>query len=302
MLQNQPETLLLFAQSKQDYSLVSGRIAAQPTVTEEDLVDMLQARDPTEDAARILRQQSRIDPDALGYAERLQQRPEFQIWLLSESPGLLLVDGACRDQGVGRTSPMSIFTASMASSLLRAKAGVVLQFFCAHHTDPNAPDSGPKGLVKSITSQLLMYPQFQGLSNTDFADQSLLDAVAGNNLDALCYLFENIFQQVDPGTLIYVLIDSIPSFESDLHGHGERMESVLAMFRLLINGVLNGSTPGPRLKLFMTSPNRSLRLFRHVDRQTEHVRLDGQIAHGHSTRRGGGGRLVDLGSRRSRDW
>lgn len=86
--------------------------------------------------------------------------------------------------------------------------------------------------------------------------------------------FERLFWQIQPDTLIYVLIDSVSDFESDLHDYGERMDRVLVLFQTLIRQVLQGFAAGPKLKLFMTSPNRSHRLVYRVDQAKESIRLN----------------------------
>jgi hypothetical protein len=213
-----------------------------------------------------------MSDEALGYATLLRQKRQFKDWLSSEWPSLVLVDGCCRNESVGRTSPMSFFTASFASTLLQAQSGIVLQFFCSHHIDPQRENSGPRGLLRSIISQLLLYPKPYNIA-LDFVDQSLYDAVEASNTEALCFFFERLFWQIHPNTIVYVLIDSISDFESNLHGYGERMDRILALFQTLIRQVLQGNAMGPKLKLFMTSPNRSHRLVNHIDRAEENIRL-----------------------------
>ncbi|KAM0247238.1 hypothetical protein ACHAQJ_009923 [Trichoderma viride] len=244
-----------------------------PVLTESDITSLLQTPDPIGDAERILRKESLMSDEALGYATLLRQKRQFKEWLSSEWPSLVLVDGCCRTESVGRTSPMSFFTASFASTLLQAQSGIVLQFFCSHHIDPQKENAGPKGLLRSIISQLLLYPKPYNLT-LDFVDQSLYDAVAASNTEALCFLFERLFWQIQPATIIYVLIDSISDFESNLHDYGERMDRVFALFQTLIRQVLQGFAAGPKLKLFMTSPNRSHRLVYQVDRAEEIIRLN----------------------------
>lgn len=229
-----------------------------------------------------------MSDEALGYATLLRQKRQFKEWLSADWPSLVLVDGCSRGESVGRTSPMSYFTASFASTLIQAQTGIVLQFFCGHHTDPQKENSGPKGLLRSIISQLLLYPKSYNLS-LNFVDQSLYDAVAASNTEALCFFFERLFWQIQPDTIIYVLVDSISDFESDLHDYGERMDRVLILFQTLIRQVLQGFAAGPKLKLFMTSPNRSHRLIYRVDQAKESIRLN---AAGLGDIRGGGDRLM----------
>lgn len=242
-------------------------------LTESDLIALLQTADPTEDVERILRRRGLMSGDAIGYANVAALKPQFKDWLHSGQPCLILVDGCCREEGVGRTSPMSIFTASLASALLQTQPIIVLQFFCGHHVDPNSPQSGPKGLLRSIIVQLLLYPKPCDLV-LEFIDQDLLNLVSEGAMEALCFLFEGLFWQIDPTTTVYVLVDSVSDFESDFLGFGQEMDRLFVLFRKLIGDVRHGSFLGPRMKLFMASANRSHRISRQVDRATEYVRLN----------------------------
>ncbi|UKZ52462.1 hypothetical protein TrVGV298_006239 [Trichoderma virens] len=69
-------------------------IQHMPALTENDIVNLLQTPDPIADAERILRKESLMSDEALGYATLLRQKRQFQEWLSSEWPGLVLVDGA----------------------------------------------------------------------------------------------------------------------------------------------------------------------------------------------------------------
>lgn len=258
---------------------MSPNLAPQPVVqyaqalTESDIINLLQTPDPIGDADRILRKESLMSDEALGYATLLRQKRQFKEWLSADWPSLVLVEGCSRGESVGRTSPMSYFMACFASTLIQGQTGIVLQFFCGHHIDPQQENSGPRGLLRSLISQLLLYPKSYNFS-LNFVDQSLYDAVAASNTEALCFLFERLFWQIQPNTIIYVLIDSVSDFESDLHDYGERMDRVLILFQTLMRQVLQGFNAGPKLKLFMTSPNRSHRLIYRVDQAKESIRLN----------------------------
>lgn len=241
--------------------------------TIDDVLEALQAIDPTTDAHNILRKEALIGSDAIEHANTLRIKPQFKAWLTADSPSLLIVDGCCRDLSVGRTSPMSVFTASLASTLLMAQTGIVTQFYCAQHADPRSNDSGPKSLLRSLINQLILYPK-PGEPSLDFVDKSLLDAVAGQNTNAICFLFEKLFWQIDANTSIYVLVDGLSDFESSLHGFAEKMDRVFDLFRKLIDAVKHSPGAGPKLKVLMTSPNRSHRIARLVNHADEYIRLD----------------------------
>lgn len=228
--------------------------------------------DPKTDAESTLRLARLMKDGAIAYAHGLRLNPQFIDWLSSEQPRLILVDGCCAREGTRSASPMSVFTASLASCLFQEEASVVVQFFCGYHLDQRSMHPGPAGLLRSVTSQLLMYLESDELELGPI-DPSLYDAVLEDDTIALCTLFENIFWQVEPHNTVYVLIDGLNAYESRLLGFEEGVSCVFEMFRRLERSVLEGWAPGPTLKLLIANPGRSQVVVRHVNGRTEYVRL-----------------------------
>lgn len=261
--------------------------------TLQDMIHRLRVPDPTTDGLEILSKNSQLSDQAISYINALGAKPHFLDWLASPSPRLLLVDGHSRDAGVGRTaSPMSFFTASLAASLIRDGQGVTLQFFCGRHADPEtdadtdaslAMSSGPNALLRSLIAQLALHPSSGIPPPGPAIDAYLASQALQNDTNALCVLFETLFWHVPRGVTVYMLLDSISDFETDAHGFWAELERVFDMFRSLMDISVNTDGPGPTLKVLMTTPNRSHRLFRRVGREGEHIMLH--------ARDGDGGRL-----------
>lgn len=108
------------------------------------------------DVEIIRRQGANVAAEGLEHARKLMAMPQFNEWLSKDSPELLLVDGHCQNFGHGKTSPLSVFCASLASTLDQSESLVILQYFCGHHVlDSNGIPGGPLGLIQSLLTQLL---------------------------------------------------------------------------------------------------------------------------------------------------
>jgi hypothetical protein len=140
----------------------------------------------------MLRLTHAMQPEGLEKVRSLISTEQFRNWMGLPFPNVLLVDGNCRDQGQGRTSPLSIFCASLAATLAQSESNIVLHFFCGHHSHPQYDAvSGPTGLLRSLITQLVLYPNVCTMSAVTM-EQSMWEAVARYEVPALLALFEQI--------------------------------------------------------------------------------------------------------------
>ncbi|KAJ4344822.1 uncharacterized protein N0V89_012566 [Didymosphaeria variabile] len=151
--------------------------------------------DPTpmlQETQSILRLTHAMQPDGLTKVRSLISTGQLRAWMSLPFPNVLLVDGHCRDQGQGRTSPLSIFCASLAATLAQSSSNIVLHFFCEHHSQPEYDAvSGPAGLLRSLITQLLLYPDACNMP-TVALEQSMWEAISRHEVPALLSLFEQI--------------------------------------------------------------------------------------------------------------
>ena len=202
----------------------------------------------------ILRQSNSLRPQALGKARWLLSTVQFRNWLEKPFSCILLVDGYCRDDGIGKISPLSVFCASLATTLSQTGSSIVLHFFCDSHSRiEQDPVSGPAGLVRSLITQLLLYPDSPDIY-LDPMDQSLYEAVSHWNVQALVFLFGLLVRNMDDSKTIICLIDSISDFETPLQGWDKQILDVIQQLR----SIVDRQRSGPALKLLMTSANRAL--------------------------------------------
>ncbi|KAF7502156.1 hypothetical protein GJ744_006881 [Endocarpon pusillum] len=250
------------------------RFIHSQNVTADSLLDILNAPDTLADAERIVRQANSIIPRSLDRARWLMVTPQFKDWFGSAPSSLLLVDGYSKDQGRGKTSPVSILCTSFATMLVETRAGIVLQFYCGHS---NLPDhlAGPKALLRSITSQLVLFPKGFDLA-FDSLHPGAIKNMQNNDINSLCYCFEHLLRQIPLSTSVYVIIDGVSSFESSPLDFDDDLDFVFYKFRQLVDTTGFNGNSGPRLKVLMTSAHRSVRLAmrQDVDRSREYVSLN----------------------------
>lgn len=207
-----------------------------------------------EDVERIRRQGTNVALEGLAHAKKLMTMESFSSWLGQDDSRLLVVDGHCKNFGYAKTSPLSIFCASLASTLSQSSSLVVLQFFCGHHTmDSGDLLGGPLGLIKSLLGQLLHQPN-DVLPAELYLASNLYDQASHENIDQLCQVFEALFSQIDPTKITICLIDSIADYEGTFGGWVNGMCLIADQLKYMVHRFA-GSTP--IFKVLMTSAEKS---------------------------------------------
>ncbi|KAI1263448.1 hypothetical protein F5Y18DRAFT_394486 [Xylariaceae sp. FL1019] len=227
---------------------------------------------PIEDLGLVLKKSSRMDSNETGRARWLMRTTKFQMWIKNPHHHLLMADGAMRPEKI---SPMSIFTATMATSLLQVPAAVVLQFFCGKNLDSDVEDGtpGPQGMLRSLISQLLLHftppsPNLSAISSTDFVGE-----LQHWNFSALSEVLRILITQVPPSTTLYMLLDGISYYEQ-----GQWLPE-LQYFVGLLRYIMS-STGSPCLKILLTNSGRSTEIRDMLNLEWEYVSLAaGNIDH-----------------------
>ncbi|KAF2440888.1 hypothetical protein P171DRAFT_523914 [Karstenula rhodostoma CBS 690.94] len=202
----------------------------------------------------MLRLTHAMQPQGLEKVRSLISAEQFSSWMGLPFPNVLLVDGHCRDQGQGRTSPLSIFCASLAATLAQTGSNIVLHFFCGHHSNPQYDAvSGPAGILRSLITQLILYPNACTMPAVAM-EQSMWEAVARHEVPALLALFEQILLSLPPSKTIYTILDNVSDYQGSLNDYARPTMHILQYLHRLADE----RRPGPRLKLLMTSANRTV--------------------------------------------
>ena len=225
-------------------------------ITKDDLLmhlDLHEVGSIAEDVDRIRQQGTNVASEGRELARKIMNMAQFAEWMQRDESRLLLVDGHCKNLGNGKTSPLSVLCASLASNFAESDSLVVLQYYCGHHgLDSNNLPAGPLGLIKSLLSQLLRKPDSVLPQNLEL-DKELYNRAKPDDVDSLCEIFGVGFSQIDPKKITLCIIDEIAEFEGAREGWSDGMSFVAFQLRYMVH-----KFQGPqKLKVLMTSANKS---------------------------------------------
>lgn len=206
-----------------------------------------------EDVEKIRQQETNVASEGRELARKIMSMEQFSEWLTKDESRLLSLDGHCKNLGNGKTSPLSVLCASLASTLAEAGSLVILQYYCGQHAvDSNDLPGGPLGLIKSLLAQLLTRPD-NVLPKTLQIDKELYDRARAYDIDNLCEVFGAAFSQVERNKITICIIDEIAEFEGALGGWDNGMSLVAFQLRWMVH-----KYQGPqKLKVLMMSANKS---------------------------------------------
>jgi len=208
---------------------------------------------PMKDERSIARERHSMPPNTLTRVGTVMTHPLFRDWLMSAGQSrLLMVEGG--DMDTARYSPLSVFCASLAASFSQSPNVIVLDFFCGLHSHPRMEPPGPTGLLRSLISQFLLYPDKPEPDFSLFMDESLYQAVGQHDSEALVYLLEQLLRQVQTKTVI-ILVDGVSYFEALLHGWNVEFERFADTLLNLVYSPTGGTSAA--IKVLMTAANRA---------------------------------------------
>ncbi|KAL1854920.1 hypothetical protein Daus18300_011240 [Diaporthe australafricana] len=183
----------------------------------------------------VLEQYYLFSDKALAQAAHLSETPDFRRWLLDKNSGSLLVDGHCGEHMSHMISPLSVFCATLVQSLLDMSLNsqdMVLYFFCGQHVYADGPLSGPQGLIRSLTAQIIL-----GLGSRHIAPEleflrelpGLASSSHPEDIDirTVGRIFSGLLSQLPPGTSVHCVVDDISQFETALYGWAEDLGIVV---------------------------------------------------------------------------
>ncbi|KAK4160418.1 hypothetical protein QBC43DRAFT_113603 [Cladorrhinum sp. PSN259] len=256
---------------------------ALPGYTPDDLLVLMNVnhRQANNDARIVMRRFSSFETQDIERASQMALAPEVTALLGSPGPGVVAVDGHFDATQIGKISPLSYICAMTAQALrfrvpeipkadsphspISAQSDkgpaqyVVLEYYCALHTGDNDSLYGPKGLVRCLTTQLILFMvenewmfldapvHLPHLRDTEDAEE-LLDK---GDLEAICNLFIVLLQLVPHGVSVYCIVDSWSVYERT-EWMRKDSETVLDTFRAAIDP--QKFDAGASFKLLLTSP------------------------------------------------
>jgi hypothetical protein len=226
-----------------------------PVITVDQLEQLLQVNVDfaSRDAERSLREGNQLRTIDQQRAAWLMSNPKFQSWFKSGLSDMLVIDGMGE---ITPVSPMSYFCSLMSQELRQIINAVPLSFFCGLHRGGDYM-SDATAIMRSLITQLLANPFLRQNINLNFMSFDAILGVQQFRLDFLCELFRRIIGSLTISTAIFVIIDGISWFETELR-LGELSFVMLSLRDLVIECNTSGANGGVILKLIITSPKASI--------------------------------------------
>ncbi|KAK3395127.1 hypothetical protein B0H63DRAFT_518196 [Podospora didyma] len=127
----------------------------------------------------ILQPSHSMRPEALSHVRSIMTERRFKNWMMCPGSSVLLIEGHCEHLGIGKTSPMSAFCASLGASLSLSPSFIIFiifSYFCGQNTNTHRNIySGPRGLIRSLITQLLQHLPAE--PNLNFLDDNILAGI-----------------------------------------------------------------------------------------------------------------------------
>ena len=189
----------------------------------------------------------------------------------SAGSALLLING--NSDATEFISPLSFVCAKISDMVSVSRHILLAIFFCGRHPDElRNPRANAKGLLASLTGQLLMQVEKRRLSEFEmslpFVDNDTYNAIHEEDMEALFRVFRGIVTQLPKGTIIFLLVDSLSAYENST-----RKEDTVSLMRKLARFVK--SLKNVALKVLITCPGQSM----YADRWTSFTDRKAQMLH-----------------------
>lgn len=222
------------------------------------------ALDAEEDLKTMLRKSHSMQPEGLDRANSLLSHGQFKEFMAQENPALLLIDGHCRDDGMGRTSPLSVWCASFIAALKQSPSVAAVHFFCGLHTRSGRDLSGPLGLAKSLAGQMLAYDNTIMDAAPLYLASDIAERAEKNDIGAICEIIKSLLLRLGHSKVVFCVVDNVCEFESTW-GNWQKDLTVIfeALYSFIESENFGGRIP---LKVMLTSADRSTHLAGKVKR------------------------------------
>lgn len=211
-----------------------------------------------EDLKMVLRKNSSMTPEGIDRAHSLMSHGQFKEFMARETPALLLIDGHCRADGIGKTSPLSVWCASLIAALKQSPSVTAVHFFCGLHTRSGRELSGPLGLAKSLAGQLLACDDARDTTPIYLASD-IVERAEKNDVYAICEIIKALLLRLGQSKVVFCIVDNVCEFERSTWENWQ--QDLTTIFETLYS-LVNNETYGGRipLKVILTSADRSTHL------------------------------------------
>ena len=181
-------------------------------LTQLDLFEIIGVRAdvPAQDLDRIVQRGFSADLWSSNLAKGVIQTPRYQDWHSEDASATLFVESGLVLAGQGRNSPMSLLCSSVIEDLDDEGPSTTIHHFCALHSSGSDSLNGPRGLIRSLMSQILRkFPRdLSFIATTRHVKQ--LEAL---DLEALCDCFAKCVKQLPVDAVLFCIVDSVNYFE-----------------------------------------------------------------------------------------
>lgn len=229
-----------------------------------------------DDLYATLRTYDTFSDKDLAESAYLAETQAFRQWLQRSRTGPLLVDGHCGNHMHRRTSPVSVFCASLIQSLLnnasqqqeqesrhqsQGSTDLVLYFFCGRHMYDEGLLAGPQGLIRSLAAQLILaWPQLTQAPDLEFLSslfpERIASAQADLDIETVCEIFEALLEQLPTMSTVHCVIDGLSCFETSIGNWSEEIWAVVDFLSSCCSYKMRDG-PRPTLKLLLANADKS---------------------------------------------
>ncbi len=167
---------------------------------------------------------------------------QFREWLVQANSKELLIHGNSEPLLV---SPISFFCAMLMQNLCGVERFKSVAFFCGCH--PYDDFGGARTLIMSLLSQLLQQQRF----DLSFIDHEIAYRMDDGDIQAFCYVFRRLVEQIRRTETVFCVIDGINFYECNGE---EQLQEMAYVLRFLLDLT---EERGPVYKILVTSPSNT---------------------------------------------
>ncbi|EHK23157.1 uncharacterized protein TRIVIDRAFT_150826 [Trichoderma virens Gv29-8] len=181
----------------------------------------------------------------------VMQNSQFQQWFKSMNSQTLVIHSMDLDFGPSEiVSPLSYMCAMLSQATAIHSHSYPLAFFCRLHIDPEDKARGAKGMLRSLTAQVLVaLAHTQQHPDLSFLGYVELQAIQAQDLPSMCRLFEELLKRIGTGVILCIL-DGSSWFECQYYAPD--MHMVMQFFNSLVEAI-ERSHSGLIFKILLTN-------------------------------------------------
>lgn len=244
----------------------------QPTMRPEELLPIIaiDPQLPLNDMIDIGSFKTFIDADVSRVAGTILQDDYFKYWLASNASGVVLIEELIPFPRFGTYSATSLFSSMLATSIPAISRSdqrprFITSFFCSLHSATDDMAHGPKGMMRSMISQLIHSIPSDELRQLNLSfiknDSRLEGLVKRHEVTALCHVYATLICQLSRDATIICILDEISDFETDdLNWMSETCYIVQQLQQL----THPARDQGPFFKLYISSSNRTSEIYKYI--------------------------------------